>query len=77
MLPRILGEHPLAKDGNGKLKSRIATVFPYGNTIVTTPGIHATQRAAYVDMLAQQRLEAGWGRSAARKRPTSGRTRST
>ena len=59
MLPRIIGEHPLAKDSNGKLKSRIATVFPYGNTVVTLPGIHATQRVAYVDLLARQRLELG------------------
>ena len=34
------------KTPNGKLKSRIATVFPFGNTIVTLPGIHATQRMA-------------------------------
>ncbi len=61
MLPRIIGEHPLAKDANGKLKSRIATVFPYGNTIVTLPGIHATQRMAYVDFLGQQRMELGLG----------------
>ena len=37
MPPRIIGEHPLAKDASGKLKSRIATVFPYGNTLVTIP----------------------------------------
>ena len=59
MLPRIIGEHPLAKDADGKLKSRIATVFPYGNTIVTLPGIHATQRMAYVDLLARERSEQG------------------
>jgi hypothetical protein len=59
MLPRIIGEHPLAKDTHGKLLSRIATVFPYGNTIVTLPGIHATQRMAYVDLLSRQRLELG------------------
>ncbi len=61
MLPRIIGEHPLAKDRNGKLKSRIATVFPHGNTIVTTPGTHATQRWAYVDVLNRLRLEQGFG----------------
>ena len=60
-MPRILGEHPLAKDANGKLKSRIATVSPLANTIVTLPGIHATQRMAYVDVLAQQRLALGLG----------------
>ena len=59
MLPHILGEHPLARDANGRLKSRIATVCPYGNTIVTLPGIHATQRLAYVEMLSRQRAESG------------------
>jgi len=61
MLPRIIGEHPLARNADGKLKSRIATAFPFGNTIVTLPGIHATQRTAYVDLLTRQRLEQGLG----------------
>lgn len=59
MLPRILGEHPLAKDSTGRLKSRIATAFPYGNALVTLPGIHATQRMAYVEALARHRSEHG------------------
>ncbi|MBN1394078.1 MAG: hypothetical protein JW959_03550 [Pirellulales bacterium] len=59
MPPRIIGEHPLAKDQRGKLKSRIATAFPLGNTLVTLPGIHATQRGVYVDFLARHRLENG------------------
>jgi hypothetical protein len=61
MLPQIIGEHPLARSADGKLKSRIATVFPFGNAIVTLPGIHATQRMAYVDLLTRQRLEQGLG----------------
>ncbi len=59
ILPRIIGDQPLAKDGNGRLKCRIATVFPYGNTIVTLPGIHATQRLAYIDLLASERAAQG------------------
>ena len=59
MLPRIIGEHPLAKDANGKLKSRIATVFPSSGAVVTLPGIHATQRMAYIDALAHHRQERG------------------
>ncbi|MCE5266640.1 MAG: hypothetical protein LLG00_01970 [Planctomycetaceae bacterium] len=59
MLPRIIGEHPLAKDPNGRLISRIATVFPYANVIVTTPGIHATQRVVYIDALSRHRVEHG------------------
>jgi hypothetical protein len=58
---RLIGDHPLAKCADGKLKSRIATVFPFGNTIVTLPGIHATQRTAYIDQLARERVEQGLG----------------
>jgi hypothetical protein len=57
MQPRLIGEHPLAKNADGKLKSRIATVFPFGNTIVTLPGIHATQRMSYLDALRRERVE--------------------
>ncbi len=59
MLPRILGEHPLARDAAGRLKSRIATVFPLSNALVTLPGIHATQRMAHVDAQARQRADLG------------------
>jgi hypothetical protein len=59
-MPRFIGEHPLAKDESGKLKSRIGTVFPYSNTIVTLPGIHATQRQAYLELLDQERKAAGF-----------------
>ena len=51
----ILGDHPLAHDEQGNLKSRIATLFLLSNTLVTLPGIHATQRLAYSDFLNQQR----------------------
>jgi hypothetical protein len=56
-MPTIVGEHPLAKDADGRLKSRIATVFPFADTIVTLPGIHATQRIAFVDLLQGQRRQ--------------------
>ena len=58
-MPTIIGEHPLAKDADGRLKSRIATVFPFADTIVTLPGIHATQRIAFLDLLENQRREEG------------------
>ncbi len=45
---RIIGDRPLARDAQGRLQSRIATIFPRSNTLVTLPGIHATQRMAYV-----------------------------
>jgi hypothetical protein len=51
----ILGEHPLAKAADGRLRSRIGTAFPWSNTLVTLPGIHATQRHAYLDFLNRQR----------------------
>ena len=42
----ILGDHPFAKNEQGRLKSRIATVFLRTPGLVTLPGIHAMQRAA-------------------------------
>lgn len=59
MKPRILGEHPLAKDDNGRLRSRIGTLFPYRNVLVTLPGIHAMQRLALLELLNAERLAAG------------------
>lgn len=53
----IIGEPPLAVDGQGKLKSRIGTVFPDEGVIVTLPGIHATQKIAFLDHLKKQRAE--------------------
>ena len=55
----ILGEPPFSRDPRGKLKSRIGTVFPRDNTLVTLPGIHATQREAYLEFLTQQRRAEG------------------
>ena len=41
MLPRIIGEHPRQRRQR-KLKSRIATVFPYGKYDCDVAGHHAT-----------------------------------
>ena len=57
--PTVIGDHPLAKDAQGALVSRIATVFPYADSIVTIPGIHATQRVAFVEILNRKRESAG------------------
>ena len=51
MTIRIIGEHPFARDDQARLRSRIGTVFPRTRTLVTLPGIHATQRIAYVQAL--------------------------
>lgn len=55
----ILGDSPFAKNEQGKLKSRIATAFPRTRTLVTLPGIHATQRQAYLDWLNERRQASG------------------
>lgn len=56
---RIIGEHPLARDASNRLRSRIGTIFPHSGTLVTLPGIHATQRLAYVSALNEQRQQTG------------------
>jgi hypothetical protein len=56
---RIIGEPLLAKTADGRLKSRIATIFLRSHTLVTLPGVHATQRLAYLQALNQQRQTAG------------------
>jgi hypothetical protein len=56
---RLIDEHPLARHRDGRLKSRIGTVFPRSHTVVTVPGIHAMQRLAYVDVLNAERTASG------------------
>lgn len=57
--PKIIGEHPLAKDRQGHLVSRVGTVFPHAECIVTLPGIHATQRIAFIEIVNRSREEEG------------------
>ena len=59
MALKIIGQHPLARDDNGKLKSRIGTIFPRRSTIITLGGIHATQRMAFLDLLNEERQQQG------------------
>mgnify|MGYP000378727367 CR=1 FL=1 len=56
---RIICEHPFARDKDGQLKTRIATLFLGRNDLVTIPGIHATQRMAYCDFLDAERQRSG------------------
>ena len=51
----ILGSPLFAKDARGRLASRIATAFPRERALVTLPGIHATQRQAFVEALEKRR----------------------
>ncbi len=55
----ILGDHPFAKTPQGKLKCRIGTIFPRDAALVMLPGIHATQRRAYLDWLDEHRRASG------------------
>lgn len=59
MSVRVIGPHPLANDAEGRRLTRIATVFVRDNTVVTLPGIHATQRLHFFDLMAQQREQSG------------------
>lgn len=54
---RIIGDPLLARDDQGRLYTRIATAFPRLNTIVTIPGVHATQRIAIVDAINLERSQ--------------------
>jgi hypothetical protein len=45
----ILGPAPFARDDAGRPKTHIGTVFPFQRTLVTLPGIHATQRLDFVE----------------------------
>ena len=56
----IFGEHPLATDSEGKLKSRIGTLFVSANALVTLPRMtHAMQRLFYRDHLNALRRQQG------------------
>ncbi|MFO7535613.1 MAG: hypothetical protein R6X19_08030 [Kiritimatiellia bacterium] len=55
----ILGDRPFDRDAGGRLKSRIATVFLRTPGLVTLPGIHATQRAAWAHALNAGRAAEG------------------
>lgn len=48
MALEIIGEHPLALDAQGRLVSRIGTIFPAHRVLVTIPGVHATQKVEYL-----------------------------
>ncbi len=61
MIPKlaIIGDHPFAGDKKGKPKSRIGTLLPLRAALVTLPGIHATQRRDYLELLNRQLQEKG------------------
>lgn len=59
MAIRFIGENPLSRDESGAPRCRIGTVFPRSRTVVTLPGIHATQRMAYIDAVNEERKRLG------------------
>jgi hypothetical protein len=59
MAVELIGPHPFECDAAGKQKSRIGTVFPFRRTLITLPGIHATQRMEFIDRLNESRVAGG------------------
>ena len=55
---QIIGKSPLAPSGPALFCKGPGTVFPARDTLVTVPGIHATQRMALVDHLNALRTQA-------------------
>ncbi len=51
----IIGPQLFESGANGGLKSRVGTLFPRHRLVVTLPGIHAFQRAAFLEHLNAQR----------------------
>lgn len=62
----LIGEHPLATDEKGNLKSHIGTFFVQSRVLVTLPGMpHALQHLAYHDHLNRQQDRGGLPRLSA------------
>jgi hypothetical protein len=57
---RLIGPHPLAKDDRGQQLTRIGTLFPEESVLYTkTPGVHAWQRLAFMELLNSERAAQG------------------
>jgi hypothetical protein len=56
---QIIGDSPLAPKGPGLFRKGLGTVFPTMDMLVTLPGIHASQRMAFVDHLNAMRMQSG------------------
>jgi hypothetical protein len=55
----LLGPDPFAPEASGRPRTSIGTVFPDQRTLVTLPGIHATQRFDFVEHCNERRRAAG------------------
>ncbi len=56
---KILGDKIFAKDSEGRLLSRIGTIFLRTPGLVTQRGVHAMQRMAWIAELKRERTAAG------------------
>ena len=56
---KIIGPDPFACDADGKKVTRVGTAFPFHRTLVTTPGIHATQRMDMIERCNEERRAGG------------------
>jgi hypothetical protein len=58
---KIIGEDLTARNSEGQLRVRIASVFPAAHTVVAIPEVplHAFQREAFVEAMNVQRSEEG------------------
>lgn len=59
MAMRIIGPAPFARGPDGKLLTQIGTIFPAQNVLVTFPPTHFEQRNKYVDLVDDERKQAG------------------
>ena len=55
----FIGENLLQGVAGANGGTHIATVFPQTRVVVTVPGIHCTQREAYVEWVVRRRREEG------------------
>jgi hypothetical protein len=55
----ILGESPLQSGGPDLFRKCVGTIFPFWQVLVVLPGIHATQRVAFVEHMNAQRTREG------------------
>jgi hypothetical protein len=59
MMARFIGEKFSWENSGDEFQGHVATIFPYAKVIVTVPGIHATQRLAYIDTINDARAKEG------------------
>lgn len=58
MTLNFFGPDPRVPGETRKLQPQVATIFPATGTLVTVPGIHVSQRSAYVDSVDQAQRQA-------------------